>query len=149
VRLKNDARERFRENVCRVFDPWSVFNKEGAGLNVGANSVWKSSLTTGKRPELDWTQTDRTCYGLITEWRFGRKLRFGSAEECGRVRKSAEECGRVRKSAEECGRVWKSAEECGRVRKRIWIGLGFNLCVAPHQEFHELLWSTIKHFIVL
>ena len=39
MRLKNDARERFRENICRVLNPWSMFDDERARFNVRANEM--------------------------------------------------------------------------------------------------------------
>jgi hypothetical protein len=39
VRLKNDAREWLRENVCSVLNTRSVFDDEGVGFNVRANEM--------------------------------------------------------------------------------------------------------------
>ena len=39
VRLKDNARKRFRENVRCVFDTWSVLDDERTGFDVGANEM--------------------------------------------------------------------------------------------------------------
>ena len=39
MRLKNDTRERFRENVCSIFDSRSVRDNDRARFNVRANEM--------------------------------------------------------------------------------------------------------------
>ena len=39
MRLENETRKRFSEDICCVFDPWNVIDDERSGFNVRANEV--------------------------------------------------------------------------------------------------------------